>query len=73
MINDSASNGLRIWKQERKGEVRVAIALNDFTYVVILAERTGRNGIYHLPWTAFCVEEAHQRSKLEKEWQRSKV
>jgi hypothetical protein len=73
MIHNSESNSLRIWRQERRGEQRVAIALCDFTYVVILAERPGQNGIYHLPWTAFCVEQPHQRSKLEKEWQKFKL
>lgn len=72
MIHDSESNGLRIWKQERRGEPRLAIALSDFSYVVILAERSGSNGTYHLPWTAFCVEHPHQRIKLEREWQNSK-
>jgi len=46
------------------------VALNDFSYVVILAERSGRNGTYHLAWTAFCLERPHQRTKLEKEWRK---
>jgi hypothetical protein len=55
------------------GDPRIAIALSDFSYVVILAERSGPNGTYHLPWTAFCVERPHQRIKLEREWQKFKM
>jgi hypothetical protein len=54
MIHGSEDSSLRVWSQERNGEQRVAIALSDFTYVVILAARASRDGRYFLPWTAFC-------------------
>ncbi len=60
---------LLVWEQERRGETRIAIALSDFSYVVILAVREpSGGGKYLLPWTAFCVERDHKRQKLKKEW-----
>ncbi len=40
------------------------IALEDFSYVVVLADR----GKYVLLWTAYCVEKNRRRRKLEKEF-----
>jgi hypothetical protein len=54
---------LRIWRSMRQGEKRTVIALQDFSYVVVLAERKG----YYLPWTAYPVEREHRRRKLRKE------
>lgn len=73
LIHDSESDYVKVWRQFRNGEPRIAIAVIDFSYVVILAERSGQNGVYYLPWTAYCVEKDHQRLKLEKEWSRSKL
>ncbi len=54
---------LKAWRSVRKGEWRTVVALADFSYVVVLAERNG----YFLPWTAYPVERTHRRRKLEKE------
>jgi hypothetical protein len=65
---------LRVWSQTRNGEVRIAIAVHDFSYVVILAERQSEDGaVYYLPWTAFHVEREHRRKKYEKEWNKNKL
>jgi hypothetical protein len=40
------------------------LALSDFSYLVILADRRE----YVLPQTAFCVDREHQREKLESRW-----
>lgn len=56
---------VKCWKNSRKGEERVAIALEDFSYVVILADR----GDYVLLWTAYWVEQEHRRQKLRREYE----
>lgn len=53
------------WKAERSGETRLHIALPDYSYVVVLAIRTG----YVLLWTAFCVPHEHTRGKYKKEYE----
>lgn len=57
-----------VWRSERAGDKdRVVIALADFSYVVVLADR----GEYVILWTAYCVEHEHRRGKLRKEYERS--
>jgi len=55
---------LKVWRNERRGEGRICLWLEDAEYLVILAERKG----YLLPWTAYPVTEAHQKRKLQKEY-----
>lgn len=64
IIDQHEQRELRCWKQKRKGDKRWAIALDGFSYVVILAERRS----YILPWTAFPVEREHRRLKLYREY-----
>lgn len=52
------------WENKRGNEKRILLALPDFSYVVILADR----GEYIMPWTAYPVERSHQRDKLKKEF-----
>lgn len=52
------------WTNIRKGERSYLLALQDFSYVVILRDR----GDYVLPWTAYPVEREHRRRRLEQEW-----
>jgi hypothetical protein len=59
-----ADERVRVWATERNNELRWVIALPDFSYIVVLADR----GQFLLPWTAFCVERSHSRAKLEKEY-----
>jgi len=65
-IIDASDSGLmKCWKNERKGDERIVLALEDFSYVVILADR----GDFVLLWTAYCVEQEHRRKKLRKEYE----
>lgn len=48
----------------RGKEERIVIALEDFSYVVVLADRRD----YILLWTAYCVEREHTRRKLKNEF-----
>jgi hypothetical protein len=54
---------LHCWENSRQREKRILIALPDYSYVVVLAERAG----YLLPWTAYPVERQHRRTKLRNE------
>lgn len=60
------------WRQSRGREgVRVLLALPDFSYVVVLAERGGKTGPnYHMLWTAFHTYE-HRKEVLKKEANKS--
>jgi hypothetical protein len=65
MIEAFRSSHIRWWKNKRKEEERIVIALDDFSYVVVLADR----GDYVLLWTAYCVEQEHRRQKLRREYE----
>jgi len=56
---------IRCWHNRRGSEERIVLALADYSYVVILAMRSG----YLLPWTAYSVERNHHRRKLQREFQ----
>jgi hypothetical protein len=53
------------WRNQRRNEWRYVIALPDFSYLVVMADR----GEYVLPWTQYVVERERQREKYRKEYQ----
>jgi hypothetical protein len=55
------------WANERRRDRRVVIALPDFTYAVILADR----GDHIMLWTAYVVDKAYRRKQMQAEWERS--
>lgn len=67
VIERPPADGVLVWRSDRSGDRdRVVIALADFSYVVVLADRTE----YFVLWTAYCVERKHRRGKLRKEYER---
>lgn len=64
MIEAVNSGRIKHWKNTSRGDTRIVIALEDFSYIVVLSERKG----YFLLWTAYCVERDHRRKKLEREY-----
>ena len=64
MIESVDISRVKCWPTRRRGENRFVVALCDFSYVVVLAERSG----YIILWTAYCVEREHRRQKLRREW-----
>jgi len=52
------------WKNERRGEERFLLALPDFSYLMIVADR----GDYVLPWTHYHVDWPHRQEKYRKEY-----
>jgi hypothetical protein len=53
------------WRNERQGAPRILLALPDFSYLLVLADR----GIYVLPWTQYLVEFPNRRQKYRKEFE----
>jgi hypothetical protein len=64
IIEAITTGHVKYWKNMRGKEERIVIALEDFSYVVVLADR----GDYILLWTAYCVEREHTRRKLKNEF-----
>jgi len=66
----AAEGRIRLWLEVRSShgrgqEPRWHLALPDFSYLVVLADR----GTFLLPWTAYHLERPHERRKLEKRWE----
>lgn len=57
-------DNLLIWENARKGNTRVLLFCTDLDYLVVLAKRNG----YLVFWTAYPVNQSHQRNKLIKEY-----
>ena len=69
IIENKDHSSIRCWKEVRKtkkGECkRVCLALEDFSYIVVLEERVD----YWLLITAFPINRKHQREKKRKKWE----
>ena len=65
-VNRRPTEGDRIvwWKNTRRGEERYLLALPNFSYLMIVADR----GDYVLPWTQYHVDREHRREKYRKEY-----
>jgi len=68
IIDAVDSQRVRCWTNTRKGRLRILLALPDFSYLVVLADR----GDYVLPWTAYPVTQLHRQRKLRREWEASR-
>jgi hypothetical protein len=55
------------WGNERRGDRRVVVALPDFSYAVILADR----GDHIMLWTAYPVDAAYRRKQMRRECEAS--
>ena len=66
LIDSAHSGRVRHWTNHRNGETRILLATEDFSYVVVLADRE----TYVMLWTAFPVEKQHRREKLQKEYEK---
>ena len=64
LIENASSDEVKCWEKRHRRKKRVILALEDFSYVVVLERRK----TYCLLWTAFYVEKTHRRKKLEKEY-----
>ena len=64
VIDAYGTGRVHSWKKRSGGDLRIVIALTDFSYVVILKEAPE----YVLLWTAYCVESEHRRAKIKREF-----
>lgn len=55
---------IRWWVELRGAEKRYHLAPDDFSYVMVVADR----GDFVLPWTAYYVEHEYRREKLRRKW-----
>ena len=65
IIERADDPSIKVWENERKGERRACLWLEEESYLVVLAVR----GSYVLPWTAYLVTREHQKRKLQKEFE----
>lgn len=65
MIEAIAEDKVRVWKNKRGTSERILIAVEDFSYVVILDEREE----FVLLWTAYFIEYPNQRRKMQREYE----
>ena len=61
----STANRVYYWEEKRGSQKWILLALRDFSYVVVFAERKG----YIVLWTAYCIERQHKMDKLKKNWE----
>ena len=73
MIEQESVRQLPVWEHFRGKERRIAISLPDFSYLLILAERSTERGLMYLPWTAYPIEHQHRRNKLKREWELNRI
>ena len=57
------------WTDRSRGDLRHQIALPDFSYLVVLADK----GNFNLLITAFCIEREHTQKKHRQHYEASKV
>ena len=56
---------IKVWENERRGEKRACLWLEEEDYLVVLSLRT----TYVLPWTAYLVPQEHAKRKLRREYE----
>lgn len=64
IIENGVEPSVKIWENERKGDRRICLWLEQQEYLVILSKRKN----YILPWTAYMVTKEHHKHKLQKEY-----
>lgn len=67
VIESVGKGEIRCWHSRRDGDRRIIIALEDFSYLIILTNRKS----YVLLLTAFPVEREKRRDKLRREYEAS--
>lgn len=65
IIEHDADDVIKVWANQRQGDMRICLWFEQENYLVILADR----GNYILPWTAYLVEQPHRQRKLQREYE----
>lgn len=66
VIDAIESGRIKMWVAQKKGDTRPHIVTEDFSYLVVLADR----GEYFLLWTAYPLQFPRDRERLRKEYER---
>lgn len=64
IIEHADDPAIKSWANERQGEQRILLWMEEQEYLVVLADRQK----YVLIWTAYTVTRHHQKEKLRKEY-----
>jgi hypothetical protein len=64
---DAGSEHVRWWRTTRGRDRRLVIALEDFSYVVVLSERP----TYFVLITAYAAEREHERVRLRRQYEKA--
>jgi hypothetical protein len=67
IIEAFAGDDVRCWRNQRGSDERILIAIDDFSYLVVLSDR----GSHVLLITAYHVPRGHRKKKLEREYEGS--
>lgn len=65
VIDHEGEAVIKVWPNERRGEQRVVIWLENRDFVVVLAKRR----TYWVLWTAYLIDRKHGKDKLQKEYE----
>jgi hypothetical protein len=68
IIDNSLHPCLKVWSEPKGNNKRIYIWFEDENYLVVLEDRKD----YILPWTAFHIEQNHQKGKYNKRWEKYK-
>ena len=69
MMTSIDGGRLKCWQDDRGGEPRYVLALEDFSYAVVVADRAN----YVLPWTAYLIEHENRRRRMEEEYEANRL
>jgi hypothetical protein len=64
VIEHPGDKALKVWRERRRRGTRIHLWLEDYDYVVVLAERQQVTVLV----TAYCVDSKHTRESLRKRW-----
>ncbi|MBC8277461.1 MAG: hypothetical protein H8E46_04465 [FCB group bacterium] len=64
IIENSNSDLIKVWENERNYEKRVLLFLDEQDYLIVLTKRKD----YYLLWTAYMVSQKHSKKKLLNEY-----
>lgn len=65
LIENCDEPEVKVWREMRNNEPRIHLWLEEMDYLLVLAVRNG----YCVLWTAFTIDQPHQRRKYQKRYE----
>ena len=65
VVDNCTNSFIKIWKNNRKGKTNVCLAMDDFSYLVVLGERNG----YVILLSAYPTPDPYKKIKLRREYE----